>query len=188
MANEGGSLFEAFGSPGDALVAPAAQLTVEGARAHAGASAAALRLMGKELEKSLVKILSDLDVFDLGVRAWTTLRDLQKYRDKAEFPAAVSSVVTLTKHSLKSSHQPAIELLMNGKPLVTLRLDLEFAAVFDGLALTIQDGCIRKIAPGRCHGEVSLAYKKKSLWREATDNLSLPGVLDLGEGVAIPAL
>jgi len=187
MAKNTASLYDTFGNGKD-LAAAARELRTDGLRTAAAKSSTAVQLVEEEMQAALEKILRELDVVHLALRAWQTMRDLQKYRDRNKYPPDVATVLSLADHTVKSQHRPRIEVLLGEKPLVSLTLDLEFAAVFEGLALTVQDARICRIGTGRCRAEVSLSYKKNKLWKQATQNVPLPGTIDLGKGFAIPAI
>jgi hypothetical protein len=188
MAKNVASLYEAFGNPRDGLAAAADKLRDDGLRTAAAKSKPALRLAAEEIRGALEDMLRKLDLVQLAARAWVTLEDLQKYRDRGKYPPDVATVVSLAEHTVRSEHHPRIELLLNGKTVTSLELDLEFAAVFEGLALTVQDARICRVGTGRCRAEVSLSYKDNELWSQESPNVALPGTIDLGKGFEIPAI
>jgi len=185
MPNPVASLYEAFGTSRDELAEAAKELCKDGLQSTAETSVTAARLVGTEMHRMLDSFLRELDVIELAVGGWLKISDLRKYRDKSKYPPSVATVVTLGTHTVQSEHRPKIEVLFDGQPLATLNLDLDFAAVFESLALTIQDARICRIGVGRCRAEVSLSYKKNKLWKKATSNVALPGTIDLGRGVPI---
>jgi hypothetical protein len=185
---KGATLYEVFGSPREALSSAAGELYKDGLRTAAAKSGLAVRLVEEEVRSGLEKLLQELDIVELAARGWLTLRDLQKYRDRQKYPPDFATVVSLADHTVRSAHHPQIDILLNGQPLTALTLDLDFSAVFEGFALTVQDARICRIGVGRCRAEASLSYKKNKLWSGATPNVTLPGAIDLGKGVPIPAI
>ncbi|MCZ6776037.1 MAG: hypothetical protein O7D34_06245, partial [Ignavibacteria bacterium] len=60
--------------------------------------------------------------------------------------------------------------------------------MLEGALLKIQDGKIKEITTGSCKGEGSVACEGYEIAKRELKSISLPGTIDLGEGVAIPPL
>ena len=147
---------------------------------------AAWKMVQGNLDQHLTRLL-DIDVVRLLVDGWNKARELRKYRDPVAYPPDDVIVVALSKHKLDSQHTPHLELVVADRPVGRLNFQIDLVLNIDGAQLTIQGGRIMRIATGktvgigtiRCEG-VIVGQKEKKLG-------ALPGTIDLGDGVPIPA-
>jgi len=144
------------------------------------------QIVRSQIADHLAKLL-DVDGVDILVGAWNKARELRKYRDPAKYPPDDVVVVPLTKHKIESKHKPYLELSVDGRAVGRLHFAVDLALTLEGVELTIQGGRIRKIKTGKATGTGTLKCEGAVLHSIDKKLTSLPGVIDLGEGYAIPA-
>ena len=131
--------------------------------------------------------LLDISGVDILVGAWNKARELRKYRDEAKYPPGDVVLVPLTKHKIESKHRPYLELVVNGQPIGKLQFEIDLALTLEGAELTIQGGRIKRIQTGNSLGSGSVKCEGAVLHSVERKLGALPGVIELGEGVLIPA-
>jgi hypothetical protein len=136
----------------------------------------------------LLQRLVDIPLADVLVGGWKTHRQFKRYTDRSQFPPDKISVVPLSTHHIKSTHEPYIELSVNGAPAGRIPFQLELDVTVEAATLVIQDGKFKRLEPGRarltgtlkCAGEViSQRTSRDYAW---TDGISF------GEGIPIEAV
>ncbi len=118
---------------------------------------------------------------------WKKYRQLQQYRDTTKYPPEETILLSLTEHSIASSHHPKIEILAGEVPVGSLEFTITLALKLEGVVLKVRGGKIREISAGRCRGKGSLECAGVALLQKETDPFDLPGRISLGEGIEIPA-
>ena len=139
-----------------------------------------------QLPEELPKLL-DVDGAKLLVEAWNKSRELRKYADETKYPPDEVVLVALTKNKVDTSLKPYLQLVVNGEPAGQLHFAVDLSLTFEGAELTITGGRIKKIRPGTCTGSGALKCEGAVLHSIDKKLLTLPGEVDLGEGLAIPA-
>jgi len=114
-------------------------------------------------------------------------RELRQYRDQTKYPPEDVTVVSLTKHTIESKHRPYLELIVEGRTIGRLHFEIELSLTLEGAELTIQAGRVKRIKSGKGIGSGTIKCKDAVLYSLTKKLLTLPGVIDLGEGVLIPA-
>ena len=132
--------------------------------------------------------LLDVEIAEILATAWSKAKQLQEYRDPTRHPPDELSTVSLVEHTVESRYQPAIELLVNGKSLQRLGVDVGVELAIQALDLEIQRGRIMALRPGRCQATGRVLVQGHPLAELATREVTLPGRKALGEGVEIPDL
>lgn len=144
------------------------------------------RIVRSQIPDQLEKLL-DIDGVAILVGAWNKARELRKYRDATKYPADDVVVVPLAKHKIESKHQPYLELAVDGQVIGKVHFGIDLALNLEGIELTIQGGRIKKIKTGRTLGAGTFKCEGAILYNVDQKLVSLPGVIDLGEGILIPA-
>lgn len=127
----------------------------------------------------------DTDVMALLAPAWARL---QAVRDAARRSSESNerTVVTLGPHEVTSEQHPVLTLTMAQIPLPELRLTIELAARFKGVALAIAGAMVRGIAPGEASLTARVRYRDVVLKEEARPLWELPARVSFGDGVPVP--
>ena len=68
--------------------------------------------------------LLDIEVPTLIASVWSKATQLQEYRDQARHPPEESVSVEMAEHTVQSRYHPSIELLINGKSVDSLEIDV----------------------------------------------------------------
>ena len=121
------------------------------------------------------------------VDGWNKSRELRKYRDEAAYPPDEVVVVALSKHKLESQHKPHLELVVADRPVGRVSFQIDLALAIDGAQLTIQGGRIKRIATGKTSGTGTIRCEGVIVGQKEAKLGTLPGTIDLGSGIPIPA-
>jgi hypothetical protein len=131
--------------------------------------------------------LLNISVLDLLVGGWNTYQGLKKYRDREKYAPTQSILVPLAEHTVKSEHHPHLEISINEEPAGTVDFEIRLTFIARGVILLIQDGRIKGAKTGEIKGKGSLTCEGTLLLEQDFRPIQLPGSVDLGEGVQIPA-
>jgi hypothetical protein len=93
--------------------------------------------------------------------------------------------VPLEEHTITSTHKPYIEVLVNEKPVIEIHFSITLAFVLEGFVLKIQGGKIKEIQTGTCQGKGEIQCEEITIKEKQTGPYRFPGVIHLGDGVAI---
>jgi hypothetical protein len=147
---------------------------------------AAWKMVQGNMDQHLARLL-DIDVVRLLVDGWNKARELRKYRDESAYPPDEVIVVALSKHKLESQHKPHLELVVADRPVGRLHFQIDLVLNIDGAQLTIQGGRIMRIATGKTSGTGTIRCEGVIVGQKEAKLGPLPGKIDLGAGVPIPA-
>ena len=147
---------------------------------------AAWKMVQGNMDQHLARLL-DIDVVRLLVDGWNKARELRKYRDESAYPPDEVIVVALSKHKLESQHKPHLELVVADRPVGRLHFQIDLVLNIDGAQLTIQGGRIMRIATGKTSGTGTIRCQGVIVGQKEAKLGALPGKIDLGAGVPIPA-
>ena len=152
-------------------------------RISRGVSEAAWPAAFQEVMRTTDDLL-DIAVPEVFRSAWTAAGVLREYADPAKHPPTESTIVPLISHTIKSVHQPYIELLVADQPVgrVDFEIDLEFT--LKGALLTIRGGKIVAIRVGSCEASGSMTCEGVVIARRASRTFALPGVMSVEKSVS----
>jgi hypothetical protein len=132
-----------------------------------------------------VEDLLNISISDIMVAAWNKYRIFLKYTDREKYKPEETFFVPLAEHTIKSEHKPSIEILINDKLIGKINFDINIALTLKGFILKIQDGKIKEIKTGTCKGKGNVKLEDFVIMEKETESISLPGSINLGEGVTI---
>lgn len=135
--------------------------------------------------KGQVEKLLEIRFVDIFLGAWTKYEELRKYCDPDLHSPQETHLVPLVEHSITSTHKPAVEIEIGELFRESIPFEIALTASLSGMLLQIRGGKILKVYTGRCQGSGSVTCSGVSLMEKETCPIQLPGVMDLGEGVAI---
>ena len=138
-----------------------------------------------EISKKSVDLL-DINLIDVLVGAWNKYQGLKKYLDREKYPPTQSVLVPLGEHTVKSEHRPYVEVLMNDEVVARITFHVALAFTVRGVLLLVQDGKIKSVKTGEIKGKGTVKCEEALLLEQDFRTVSLPGTVDLGEGVPIP--
>lgn len=142
------------------------------------------RLVVEEVTGRFGELL-DIRITDILTGAWCKYRSLRKYADPQQYPPEESVVVPLADHDIESDHSPSIEVVINDTPVLKLTFAVDLALHVESAVLRIRDARIREIRPGAVNVHGTIAYGPAVIAERKSSTVTLPGSLDLGEGIAI---
>lgn len=129
--------------------------------------------------------LLDIDLSKMIAGAWTRHQQLRKYRDQTRQNPKETIYVSLVDHTIRSSHEPHIDFLVNGVKSGELKFNVKLALAIKGLELKIQNGLIKAMRLGSCVGSGEILLQGISLAKAKSRKLELGDEISLGEGIAI---
>jgi hypothetical protein len=136
------------------------------------------------LIKNLGELLSNDIPTEILAESWKKGKTLLQYCDKEKYPPDKKSLVPILQHTIKTSHEPSMEVSIHGQPIGSLTVKLEASFLIKGGMLEVQDGKIKKILTGDIEGTCRLQFmgvpimEKKTVFR-------IPGEYDLKKDVVI---
>lgn len=139
----------------------------------------------KESVKQTEDLLNINLAQDIMVKAWNKSGQLLKYLDKEKYPPDQTFLVRLVEHTIKSEHQPYLEIFIDDEPIGKIRFNLTLALTFKGLDLKIKNGKIIEILTGACTGKGTIKCENFLIWEKPTEPFPLPGSIPLGEGITV---
>jgi len=135
--------------------------------------------------KSEIESLLDIGLPEVLAKAWNTEGMLVKYLDKEKYPPEETVVVPLVKHSIKSTHHPYVEVMIDDAAIGKVHLDIAIEMMLEGFNLKIQNGMIKAIATGVCKAKGSIGIEGTTLMEKQMKPIALPGIIALKDGIEI---
>lgn len=140
----------------------------------------------EEIHKKIADLL-DISILDILIGGWNTYRGLRKYLDKEKYPPTQSILVPLAEHTVKSEHHPYIEILINDGPAIKIAFEATLTFAARNVMLLVQDGKIKSVKTGEIKGKGTIKCEGALLLEQDFRAIPLPGSVDLGDGIPIPA-
>lgn len=103
-------------------------------------------------------------------------------RATAEQPGS-EAVVTLADQTLQSSYSPAVDIVIDEVPLVSITFDVALATLIEGAMVIVRDGRMVAVQAARAHLAASLSCDGAPIAAREVE-LNLPAVLRLPQAVA----
>jgi hypothetical protein len=143
----------------------------------------ALGFLAAKVQDAIATTL-DKDVLELIAEAWANTDEL---RDVAARPQSAGGVkhVYLAKHDVVCENKLNVVLEFAGAPAITDHLKLLLTAKFEGVGVTLENGCIVAIDAGRGAAKVELRYSNTKLIGSTSDWVALPLKHRLGHPVRV---
>jgi hypothetical protein len=126
----------------------------------------------------------DLDLGDVLIAGWRKHRDLVEAARQTAAAPAESTVVPLLSHRVTSAHHPAVEVLVDGVRIHTVRMDLTLAFGVDAVVAVVRQGWLVELRSGTATVSGELCVEGVPLVRRKL-TLDLPGVLRIGSGIPL---
>lgn len=138
------------------------------------------RAVSRALQEAL-----QVNIADVLVAGWNTYQSLLEYADPEKHPPKEIASVTLWEHTITSSHEPRVDVLVNGAKVATITFGVDLELQFESATLTIQGGKIMEVKAGTCVGKGVLKCEGEVLIERASAEIRLPGRLTFGTGIPI---
>jgi hypothetical protein len=135
--------------------------------------------VGQEVEGAVAKGLGDLSITRILTEAWLSAMQFRAYADPKIHPPGESSVAALAKHTVKSPHRIAVDLMVAGQKAQSIVLDLTVLLDLEGVHLRILDGRIRAISLGALKVSASLKLADKEVKRFPVRDVRFDDELEL---------
>jgi hypothetical protein len=174
------------------------QVRTDGLDAFAGTSAlhgiktlltAAPALLQSHVGESIADALKaalDVRIVDILARAWNTRRDLAAYLDRTKYPPDQIIEHTLTKHEIRSSHKPRVQIMLDHSPLgPEIEFDVSLSLNVDSAILRVKNARIVSARLGRITGTGTIKCESAALFSRSTKSVPLPLTMSFGAGIPI---
>jgi len=141
--------------------------------------------IGSEATQAVDSVL-DKDIFEVVAEGWAMADVLLPYADKKLHPQGERSLVRLLEHSFVKVLHPVLDIMWGDRKCVSLKFDLELAANFRTVALSICDGYIVAADSGDGNVSATLKYGDVKLHKKESPRVPFPGHRDFrAPGLAI---
>lgn len=145
-------------------------------------------LIPKVAKDALAKLLADqvdelldMDLLELFVSAWLKHRELAALANKP----GDGQLVELIDHTMNSTHEPKVELMLDDKRVFVLPLRIVFELEFRGAQLMLRGGRVREVRLGELEGKGRLEIAGQRIKEQELGEIALPGVLRLDPGIPL---
>jgi hypothetical protein len=125
---------------------------------------------------------------DVLTGAWTKMQELQEYLDPERHPPEEVALVPLVRHSVRSKHHPAVEILYGEEVLFTFTFDVDLSLDVEGAILKVQAGQIFEIVSASVGCSGKLKYGSAELLSGRTKRYSISTPIRLKSRIPIPRL
>ena len=133
---------------------------------------------------STAAALLQVDLVEVLVHGWRKHRDIVSAARRTLATPDSTELVTMVGHEVTVDQQPAVKVLVDGRPVATLQLGLSIEFDVNALVLGISGGLLSAVHSGHCDITVTLAVQGTDLAvRHA--HLELPGVIPLRRGIKL---
>lgn len=120
--------------------------------------------------------LLDVDVPGLLATGWEASAKIDAYLKRSEREPQEAFLVHLAEHKLHSSHQPYLEIRVNGETVGRIRAEVALELRIEAAVLKIEAGRIREIRAGSCHGQGRFSIEGIRILEESKE-IALPGTI-----------
>ena len=116
----------------------------------------------------------NVDVLELVAQAWAKTAEMQKAATADRRGSGQPTHMFLAKHDVVCENKLKVALEFAGVPAITDHLNLRLKAMFEGVGVTLENGCIVALDAGRGSAKAELLYSNASLLSQSTDWVTLP--------------
>jgi hypothetical protein len=123
------------------------------------------------------KMPSLLDVSIIGVmlRSWKKYKTIRQYLGKKAEPSSGPQDIPLADHTIKSSHEPYVEVILDGTRVMTVEFAVSLEIAISALVLHIAKGKIDRISTGNFIVSGELECEGVSIKKVESKPLRIPG-------------
>jgi hypothetical protein len=140
--------------------------------------------LGDELGRACFAVLDAVDLGDLLVGGWRRHRALVAAAHATAHAPDASELVELATHRIAATHEPSVDVNVNGATLATVRFSLGLAIDVDGMVGTVRQARLVDLRIGRCTAEAALQCAGAAL-ASGKSELDPSFVVGLGTGLAL---
>ena len=131
--------------------------------------------------------MSDIPLAKILLPAWKKYREIEKFADPQSYPPEDTELVSLVEHTVQSEHKSSLEILFKRVKVKVIDFSVATELTLQGVVLRIRGGRVMAIEAGSVKGKASLAMESKIVLETPFTPISLPGKIDLGDGVPLRA-
>jgi len=142
------------------------------------------RAFSGDLKKAVLKAL-DIALDDLLGRAWSGWEELRQYADPKQTPPDEINLVTVSNHTIKSQHEPSVDIIVDGVPIHSFDFDVSVQLDVKGVDLEVQGGKITKIRLGSLKLGGSVKLGNRPLLKKDVAQVTIPQVMQLANPIPI---
>lgn len=102
--------------------------------------------VGSSVKQRLAELL-DINLIEVMLRGWQKYALVRKYTGPDAAPTDETLLIPLSEHTIRSLHNPHIEILRGGKELARVTFSVVLALSLDGFALKIRNRRIEGFRP-----------------------------------------
>jgi hypothetical protein len=144
-----------------------------------GVPKAALKSLGQAIDNAMDEVFA-VPLGDILASSWEKLDHLKDAFAKTRADPEAVVFAPLMEHAITSKHTPSIDLVVGGKTLGKLELDISLALNLKGVQLEVRRGRICGLKSGDCEGEGAFSCGGQPLIKKATPPFALAGKVDFG--------
>jgi hypothetical protein len=177
-----------FGPEADAAEILAGEILSPGGDQNLGRALADLsettRTAAVQQAAVTVAALLEVDLIGALARGWREHRDIVSAARRTLAAPGSTELVSMSAHEVTVDQRPSVSVLVDGRPVTTLRLGLSIVFDVNALLLGISGGRLVAVRSGRCEITATLAVQGADLLvRHA--HLELPGVVSLRRSIRL---
>ena len=148
-----------------------------------GGSGLPFRLLRRHAAEAVTAVL-DIDIGALALDAWAKYDRLNAAARRSSEPGAEPERVRIVEHQITSTHEPALEILVNGAHIATIDLGLEVEIDVHGLDAEIRDARLTALRTGDVDVRATLSVKGRAVV-ERERSYEIGALLPLGAGIPL---
>lgn len=152
-------------------------------RALAGLPKATRQAAIREVAAATAGLLN-VNLTDVLVAGWRKYQDLTSAARRTLAAPNSTELVQLATHQVAEAQQPYVSVLVDGRRVATLNLELSIVFDVSALLAGVRAGRLVAVHSGRCNITVTLALEGAVVATRRA-HLELPGVVALGGGIRL---
>lgn len=134
-------------------------------------------MIGPALTERLNELL-DIGFVDIMLRSWKKYGLVRKYLGP-DAPAEETVLIPLAQHTIRSRHNPYVEILHGGRELARVTFPVTIELTLEGFALKIRNRRIEEIEAGKLQVSGTLQCESATLVEKKLQPIELPGSIKL---------
>jgi hypothetical protein len=120
----------------------------------------------------------DVQINQILKSAWAQHRDLLDDLEKSKQSRAETFLVPLANHTIRSTHHPAVEVLVNDRRVAAFKFNANLMMRIHGAVLKVQGGEVVGVEAGAWQGVGQLKCGPVTLVEHETEEFALPASLN----------
>src|SRR5262245_10366024 len=121
----------------------------------------------------------DVNLMDIFLPAWAKVSAIAQFANANTYPPGERHFVPLREHRVTSTHEPRVEVLIDGVEVFSVALAVKVLFDFEAAALEIADGHICAVKSADCRALGSIACQGMNIASIKTGTLTLPSEMKL---------